>query len=104
MEELAQLDSGYDEGFDPHLVPHSQVLWGTNYFMDDPQCDVQLEKGLPVKNFFVDEISKKARYAMPFVRNIKYLMGSDACRPLIRSLGMEGVPPGVLTPDSPWVP
>ena len=59
--------------------------------MDDPQCDVQIEKGLPVKNYFLDEIQKSARYAMPFVRNIKYLMGSEACKPIVRCMGISGV-------------
>jgi hypothetical protein len=79
------------------------MLWGTSYLLDDPQCDVQFEKGLPVKNYFLDEISKTARYAMPFVRNIKYLMGKDACKPLIRSMGLPDVPPGVLSPEHPFV-
>lgn len=41
--------------------------WGPNYFVD--MAGVQ-----PMRNFFVLEAAKVARYAVPFVRNIELIM------------------------------
>ena len=41
--------------------------WGSDFFFD-------LVDGRPVKNYFVGEIEKVARYAVPFVKNIRRLV------------------------------
>lgn len=43
--------------------------WGPNYFFDFKE-----ETGEIQVNYFVSEVSKVARYALPYVKNIKFLL------------------------------
>lgn len=55
-------------GRDPDAVDPSQ-FWGDNYFLDrDPST------GKLLRNYFVAEVDKVARYALPFVKNIAFMM------------------------------
>ena len=58
VEELATFDRQLDGGIDPCAVDTSEK-WGA-YFVHE--CGR--------RNFFVGEIAKVARYALPYVRNI----------------------------------
>ena len=60
------IDNESSEGKDPHLIDLSE-FWGSNYFFDTVD-------GQPVKNFFIHEVEKHARYAIPFVKNIMRLV------------------------------
>ena len=63
IEEFHHEDATYAEGVDARLIPHNANYWGPSYFMHDNK-----------KNYFVSEVEKVSRYAVPFIKNIKYLM------------------------------
>jgi len=67
IEELSAEDRSFEEGVSARLVPHNEKIWGKSYFYDDFE-------GKVTRNFFVSEMDKVARYAVPFVKNIKYLL------------------------------
>jgi len=56
---------------DPRLVNTSNY-WGADYFWEE----VSLASGITriKRDFFVSEVERVARYALPFVRNISMLM------------------------------
>jgi hypothetical protein len=62
IEELGYEDSRLDDGIDPDSVNCSSK-WG-DYFLS--------ESGH--KNYFVSEVARVARYALPYVRNINLMM------------------------------
>ena len=66
IEELYWQDKDSSEGSDAHLNDMGPY-WGSDFFFD-------LVDGRPVKNYFVGEIEKVARYAVPFVKNIRRLV------------------------------
>lgn len=59
IEELALFDKSLEKVDADHVLTHS--YWGPNYFMN--------EDG--IKNYFISEVEKVARYALPFVYNIE---------------------------------
>ena len=70
IEDLYWHDKETSEGKDPHLLDLTN-FWGSNYFFDTVN-------GQPVKNFFIAEVEKHARYALPFVKNITRLVSRRA--------------------------
>ena len=49
------------------MLLENSANWGDNYFFDKVD-------GKDVKNYFVCEMEKVARYAVPFAKNIKRLI------------------------------
>ena len=70
VEEMWRFDESSSEGRDPQLIDNSRY-WGHNFFYD--QQSVGGSESL-VKNYFVGEIEKVARYAVPFAKNLKSLI------------------------------
>ena len=62
MEELSLADDRFNQNVDPQLV-NFEPFWGPSYFVDEIS-------GSKIRNFFVVEAEKTARYALPFVRNM----------------------------------
>lgn len=58
IEELALFDKTLEKQNPDHVLTHK--FWGANYFISDTGC----------KNYFVNEVARVARYALPFVHNI----------------------------------
>lgn len=71
IEELFFHDKSLDMGLDPDMI-NSAPKWGGNYFWEE----VPMPNGTTrvKRNYFVSEVGKSARYAMPFVRNIAHLL------------------------------
>ena len=67
VEEFWWSDNESSEGDDPLLIDNTQ-FWGDNYFVD-------IVNGQKVRNYFAAEMDKKARYAIPFIKNMKRLIG-----------------------------
>jgi len=65
VEELYCHDRELCEGADP-LLNDMTEFWGSNFFFDTVN-------GVPVKNYFVREVEKVARYAVPMTKHIKSL-------------------------------
>ena len=65
IEDFWWFDNSSSMGKDPLLLDHS-AYWGDNYFVDTIN-------GQPVKNYFVAQVEKVARYAIPFVKNMQWL-------------------------------
>ena len=79
-EEFSHLDKFFEEGQDPQLIPHDTHLWGKNYFEDEVvqghfDDNGYRESTCTKKNFFVLECAKVCRYAVGFVKNIKWMVG-----------------------------
>lgn len=68
VEEFWRFDKQSSCGSDPRLLSN-EMYWGDNYFLDQ----VPYQEA-PVKNYFVAEMEKVARYAVPFAKNIKQLI------------------------------
>ena len=66
IEEFHHEDSSYGEGVDARLIPHNKDIWGPSFFLEADKDNR--------RNFFVAEVEKVARYAIPFVKNLKYLL------------------------------
>ena len=80
MEEFSYLDKIFQEGQDPQLIPHDKHLWGESYFQDEVIEGTFDENGYREhktvkKNFFISECTKNCRYAVGFIKNIKYMVG-----------------------------
>jgi len=71
IEELSHFDKSLCEGSDPQLVD-TRGHFGPNFFVKEVRHGAETPR--TVKNFFVSEIEKTARYAMPFVRNLRLLL------------------------------
>ena len=65
MEEMWQFENDSSEGKDPLLIDNSQY-WGNNFFVDTVN-------GSDVRNYFIAEMDKVGRYAVPFLKNINRL-------------------------------
>ena len=65
IEELFWHDNWLSEGKEPHLNDTS-AKWGPDFFFDTVD-------GKQVRNYFVAEASRFARYALPFLWNINQL-------------------------------
>ena len=63
IEELAQYDHRLLQGLKKDWVD-TKNFWGETYFASENQ------DGKLLPNYFVKEVSKRSRYALPFVRNI----------------------------------
>ena len=63
IEELWWFDNESSMGQNPLLL-NNYAFWGENFFIDN-------FNGQPLKNYFVAELEKVARYALPFVKNMK---------------------------------
>ena len=55
-------------------MPYDTRRWGKSFFVDE-ECET-LENGEEVcsgylRNFFMSELAKNARYALPFIKNIR---------------------------------
>lgn len=68
IEELYWFDKTASEGKEAHLLSMDRY-WGSNFFFDDHPSQAE-----PVKNYFVGEVEKVARYAVPFLKNISRLV------------------------------
>ena len=75
MEEMQEYDKSLNDGKDPFLLK-TERYWGPSYFFDEIPVYNMAGYQTPVlrKNFFVSEAEKKARYALPFVRNISHFI------------------------------
>ena len=77
IEELWRFDNESSMGKDPLLLDNS-AFWGENFFIDNtvPQEEQSSTEAMTsaVKNYFVAELEKVARYALPFVKNMEWLM------------------------------
>ena len=64
---------------DPVLIPHNMETWGKSYFYDSKNDENTGLREVGVeevrKNFFVSEVEKITRYAIPFIKTIPYLIG-----------------------------
>jgi len=68
IEELALYDKTLEMGRAADHVLTTEK-WGPNFFFD---CNSDTEE---IKlNYFVSEVSKVARYALPFIKNIKLML------------------------------
>lgn len=67
IEDLWWYDRDSSEGKDPNLYDCSS-FFGESYFSDTTAT------GEVTRNFFISELEKSARYAMPFLKNINRLM------------------------------
>ena len=63
VEEMWWIDNESSEGKDPLLIDNSPN-WGENFFIDTVN-------GQKVRNYFMAKVDKVARYAVPFVKNIR---------------------------------
>ena len=68
IEELYWFDNQASEGKEAHLLSMDR-FWGNNFFFDNHPSQTE-----PIKNYFVAEVEKVARYAVPFVKNISRLI------------------------------
>ena len=66
LEEMWWIDNESSEGSDPLLIDNSR-FWGDSFFFDTVNNQ-------QVRNYFMAELDKVARYAVPFVKNIKRLI------------------------------
>ena len=66
-------ERSYEHQVNANLVPHVHTFWSKSYFTDNIEGDIQ-------KNYFISEIEKNGRYAVPFVKNIDFLL-NDRDRP-----------------------
>jgi hypothetical protein len=86
MSEMSYLFRARTAKKDPVLIPQNADAWGSSYFVDSKNAKYRnSEQGLFkelgegkefYKNYFVAEVDKIARYAIPFVKTIYYLMGN----------------------------
>ena len=67
IEELSYIDNSFEEGIAPELLPHEGNLGKHSYFIKSTRSET-------VKNFFVAEMEKVTRYAVPFIKNIKIFL------------------------------
>ena len=75
IEEMQEYDKTLNDGKDPYLLKTSRY-WGPSYFLDEVAVP-HLQGGQTTaikKNFFVAEVEKRARYALPFARNISHFV------------------------------
>lgn len=72
IEELYWHDKWACEGKEAHLNDNSSI-WGKNFFFDKVG-------NKQVKNYFVAEVEKVARYALPFLKNINRFISSTQSR------------------------
>jgi hypothetical protein len=84
MSEMSWLFRSRQEEKDPVLIQHNTQVWGSSYFLDNKNLERTSSQGLFTeisegntfyKNFFVTEAEKIARYAIPYVKSMYYLMG-----------------------------
>ena len=80
IEEMSFHDKSFENGVDAKLIPYDQNLWGKDYFVE-VNVEEDMEGGSGgaptvhvVKNFCIYEASKVARYALPFIKNIKHML------------------------------
>lgn len=66
IEELLFYNMELAEGIDPRLFKYEEY-WGANYFYE-----ISEKTGSVKKNYFISQLEKHARYALPLVKNIKY--------------------------------
>jgi hypothetical protein len=71
IEELSFFDESLCEGTDPQLIDTSSTF-GKNFFLKEFKTSSGELK--LVKNYFVNEIQKTARYMIPFARNVRLLL------------------------------
>jgi hypothetical protein len=64
IEEFNQIDKKYELGHDAQLLPWAPERWGQSYFLHKNK-DQEI-----MRNYFVCELDKVARYALPFIKNI----------------------------------
>ena len=75
IEEMQEYDTRLNDGKDPHLLK-TERYWGPSYFFDDVLAYNWSGHRDPAlrRNFFVSEVEKTARYALPFVRNMSHFI------------------------------
>ena len=82
VEGFNQYDESFSKGVDPSLIPHSKEFWGPSYFFADikdydkaqESSNLAARKDGKIVNFFLYEALKNARYAVPFLKNMEFLM------------------------------
>jgi hypothetical protein len=88
VEEFSQYDSSFNNGQDPGIIPHDEKFWGPSYFFSNladyknapESSNKACEKDGKIINFFLYEALKNCRYAVPFLKNIEYLMPKESAK------------------------
>lgn len=65
IEEMLHYDESYAEGVDPKIIKYDKY-WGAHYFFE------HFDNGLIKRNYFIAELEKSARYALPLIKSIKH--------------------------------
>lgn len=105
VEEFDMLDSSFSQGVSPDLVPFDQKIWGggglwqpkhcPRYFFDEvytfvfPNSKQLIPSGGTNRNFFITELSKAARYALPFLKNMDAMIQDEQPSAISSKLGLE---------------
>ena len=76
IEELSDFDGTLVRNFERNVVGHYNNFWGPSYFLDDEEAfgyyrwaKSGRKKGV-ARNFFIYEMAKVSRYAVPLLDNI----------------------------------
>ena len=57
-------------------IPHDEEFWGPSFFVDDVYKYKIVRNGI-VRNYFVNEMSKVACYAVPSMSSLKWMLGEE---------------------------
>jgi uncharacterized membrane-anchored protein len=69
VEEFSHMDKEFEKGRKARLIPHVEMFWGNQYFYDREH-----ESNNLLRNYWLTKTEMAARYALPFLKNIDYLL------------------------------
>jgi hypothetical protein len=88
IEEFSFVDKAFEKGKKARLVPHTEMFWGNHYFYDREYNANNL-----LRNYWITKTEMAARYALPFLKNIDYLLPESeknlSPQKLNKGMGME---------------
>jgi hypothetical protein len=80
IEQLSFLHKDLEWGMDGQMQPHNTKLWGSGFLLEDQDpfykafyansVKYGYDQDSKIRNFFMCEIEKHARYIVPFIKNI----------------------------------
>lgn len=71
IEEFSSYERSYEHQKNANLVPHVHKFWSNSYFTENIEGKIH-------KNYFVAQIEKQSRYAVPFLKNIDFLLNDKS--------------------------